>query len=321
MRSRRRLFLKWALGGAAAGLTGASWWAATSNARSARWLRRLAEDSQRTVLPAAQRPRPETWSDNAITLSWLGHATVLLNFYGVRILTDPALHSRVGVGVGIGTLGPKRYIASALRFRDLPPIDLLLLSHAHMDHLDLPTLQLFPSQTEVVSAPLTQDLLADAGLRRVQELRWGQTARVRTPAGEVEVGSFEVKHWGQRWPGEPERGYSGYWLRREGKTLLFGGDTALTPRFRELQDKGPFEAAIMPIGAYRPWIRNHCTPEEALQMANEAGARYVVAMHHQTFKLSEEPMEEPIERLAAAMQTEPERLGLRAVGETFVVPG
>jgi L-ascorbate metabolism protein UlaG (beta-lactamase superfamily) len=102
--------------------------------------------------------------------------------------------------------------------------------------------------------------------------------------------------------------------------LLFGGDTAQTPAFARLKSSGPYLAAIMPIGAYQPWIWNHCTPEQALAMADAAGARYILPVHHQTFKLSDEPPLEPIERLQAALQEEPERLALRQIGETFVCP-
>src|SRR5204863_3920122 len=91
------------------------------------------------------RPKPEEWEDNAITASWLGHSTVLLNFYGLTILTDPVLFRRVGANLRIGTIGPKRLVDPALRVRQLPPVDLVLLSHAHMDHLDLPTLKRLPA--------------------------------------------------------------------------------------------------------------------------------------------------------------------------------
>jgi L-ascorbate metabolism protein UlaG (beta-lactamase superfamily) len=117
-----------------------------------------------------------------------------------------------------------------------------------------------------------------------------------------------------------QRGYNGYVLRREGKAILFGGDTAQTPLFADIKSRGPFEAAIMPIAAYQPWIANHCTPEQAAEMVNRAGARYIVPVHHQTFRLSDEPMNEPIERLEAAFQREPERIALRKVGESFVCP-
>jgi L-ascorbate metabolism protein UlaG (beta-lactamase superfamily) len=320
MQRTRRTFLKYVTVGAATGLGGASWWLAASQGRAARWGRRLIEDARRSILPAPVRPNPPAWSDNQVTICWLGHATTLINFYGIRILTDPALGDRVGVSLGLGTVGPKRYIAPALRLKDLPPIDVLLLSHAHMDHLDLPTLRHLPHSTFTVSANITGDLLANARLRQFSELKWNDRATFRNPKGELQIQAIQVKHWGQRWPSELDRGYNGYVLRREGKAILFGGDTARTPLFAAHRALGPFDAAIMPIGAYRPWIRNHCAPEEALEMANAAGARYVVPIHHQTFRLSDEPMDEPIQRLEAALQHEPERLALSRIGETFILP-
>jgi L-ascorbate metabolism protein UlaG (beta-lactamase superfamily) len=163
-------------------------------------------------------------------------------------------------------------------------------------------------------------LLTSTGLERVTELGWGDRATYRHRQGDLEIQAFEVKHWGQRWPSEAARGYNGYVLRREGKAIFFGGDTAFTPLFEELKSLGPFEAGIMPIGAYRPWISNHCTPEEALSMANAARAKYIIPVHHQTFRLSEEPGNEPIERLTAALEQEPERLAVRRIGETFQMP-
>lgn len=301
-------------------VAGSSWWVATSNRRAARWLRQMVEDTRRQLLYPEQRPTPGNWSDNKITVCWLGHATTLINFYGLWILTDPALADRVGIQLGLGTAGPKRYVAPALGFKDLPPIDLILISHAHMDHLDLPTLRSFPARTLVVTAKLTSDLVAKAGLEEVKELGWGESANVGSNNGTLEVQAFEVKHWGQRWPNELERGYNGYVLRREGKALLFGGDTALVDSFARLRSQGPFEAAIMPIGAYRPWIRNHCTPEQAVEMSNSAGAKYIIPVHHQTFRLSDEPIMEPIERMKTALKYEPERLGIETIGETLVCP-
>jgi L-ascorbate metabolism protein UlaG (beta-lactamase superfamily) len=302
-------------GGGAVG----TWWASTSQRRSARWLRTIVADSKRTPAPASVSPRPNSWPENAITICWIGHATVLINFYGVTILTDPAFANRIGVPVGLGIAGPKRYVAAALKLKELPPIDVLLLSHAHMDHIDEWTLErLKPGTT--VTAKLTGDILQSAGLKHATELSWGERRVVRAGKGDLEIEAFEVKHWGQRWPSKLERGYNGYVLRREGKSLLFGGDTAVTPLFAALKSKGPFEAAIMPIGAYRPWIRNHCTPEEAVDMANAAAAKYVVPIHHLTFKLSDEPFGEPMERLQQALVREPERIALKRVGESFQIP-
>jgi len=310
--------VKRALITALASMGGAAYWAHTSQRRAARWLSQMTAEAQRRIEPATCTPDPKGWSDNEITVAWLGHATVLLSFYGVRILTDPALGSRVGISAGPLTLGPKRYIAPALRLSELPPIDVLLLSHAHMDHVDLRSLRALPRSTPTVTAALTRDIVNQAGLKHTVELRWNEATTLSTPKGDLMIRAVEVKHWGQRWPSELARGYNGYVLSREGKHLLFAGDTARTPLFRNI--RGRFEAAIMPIGAYDPWIGNHCTPEEALEMANEAGARYIVPVHHQTFRLSNERMSEPIERLKLAMGSEPERLALESVGQTFTIP-
>jgi L-ascorbate metabolism protein UlaG (beta-lactamase superfamily) len=292
------------------------WWLGTSKQRSARWMRQIIADSRRAISPAPVKPEPGKWSDNAITLCWIGHATVLINFYGLKVLTDPAFGSRVGIPFGFGTAGPKRYIAPALRLKELPPVDLILLSHAHMDHMDIPSLVRLRGRP-MVTARSTSDILGNKG--NVRELSWGEKMLLRTKQGEMEIEAFEVKHWGERWPSKMERGYNGYILRREGKAILFGGDTALTEEFAKLRSRGPFEAAIMPIAAYQPYIRNHCTPEQAVEMANDAGAKYVVPVHHLTFKLSHEPLTEPLERLQKAFENEPERIALSRIGESKVL--
>ena len=318
MKQKRRKFLQAMAVLAGGGLAGA-WWASTSQRRSARWLRTIVADSRRRVSPASFKPEPAKWSDNAIHICWIGHATVLINFYGVTILTDPALASRIGFPLGLGIAGPKRFVVPALTLKQLPPIDVLLLSHAHMDHIDESTLSRLKAGA-TITAKKTGDILDDFGMKSPLELGWGERTTVRTKKGELEIEGFEVKHWGVRWPSKLDRGYNGYILRREGKALLFGGDTAKTHLIGELQSKGPFEAAMMPVGAYRPWIRSHCSPEEAVDMANAAGAKYIVPIHHLTFKLSDEPFAEPMERLEAALRKEPERIALKKIGETFRVP-
>lgn len=316
----RRKFLKFTLAGAAVAAGLGAFWTARSNSRAGRLLRQLAADSRRRILPAPVKPNPAGWSDNDITICWIGHATTLINFYGVHILTDPTFGNHIGVSLGVGSVGPKRYVAPALRFDELPPIDALLLSHAHMDHMDMATLNRVAPKTFTVTAKTTSDVLSGTGLEQITEMRWSDKTIVRCAKGDLEIESFQVKHWGKRWPSEIDRGYNGYVLRREGKSLLFGGDTAQTPLFSGIRSRGPFEAAILPIGAYRPWIWNHCSPEQAVELANLAGARYIVPVHHQTFRLSNEPMNEPIERFQAALQKEPERIALQRIGESFVCP-
>src|SRR6266404_8714682 len=215
----------------------------------ARLVRGLIDEAGRSVLKPKYSPTPNLWNPNTITAAWLGHSTVLINFYGLTILTDPVLCKRVGASTCLGTVGAKRLVASALQVRELPPIDLVLLSHAHMDHLDPASLRALPERPNVVTARSTGDLLAGTRLRPAKELAWGEVARVSTQHGELQVEAFEVKHWGARWKVDTYRGYNGYVLSREGRKMIFGGDTALTQSFRNLRSRGPFEMAIMPIGA------------------------------------------------------------------------
>jgi L-ascorbate metabolism protein UlaG (beta-lactamase superfamily) len=266
------------------------------------------------VRPAPQRPHPERWPDNQATFAWLGHATVLANFFGMWLLTDPALEPRIGVGRGHAKLGPRRLIAPALRPAELPPIDLLLLSHAHMDHTDLGTLRSIRRDVQVIVQPGNRDLVRR--FRNVEELAWGERVTV---AG-TEIESLPVRHWGARMIADRHRGYGGYLLRRGGRTVLFAGDTAYTDSFAPLARRGPVDLAILPIGAYDPWIANHASPEEAWRMAGQMGAIHVMPVHHSTFRLSREPVQEPIERLLQAAGKERDRIVIREVGQTWTLP-
>jgi L-ascorbate metabolism protein UlaG (beta-lactamase superfamily) len=210
-------------------------------------------------------------------------------------------------------------VRCALEPDALPEIDLVLVSHAHFDHLDTPSLGAVRGRPVAVMAPSTSDLLPRRHYSSVHEVAWEQTLRVQTRRGELLVRGIEVKHWGARLRSDTWRGYTGFVLEREGRRLLIGGDTAQTRRFKDHRRFGPFDAAVMPVGAYEPWIWNHCTPEQAVAMADAAGARLFVPVHHQTFELSREPLREPIERTQAALAQEADRLALRDIGQTVVV--
>ncbi len=280
----------------------------------------MCADCTRGVAPAPHKPDPAAWGDGGLTAAWLGHATVLINFYGVNILTDPVFGARVGLRVPPFTLGPKRHVAPALKINELPRIDLVLLTHAHMDHFDLPSLRRIPGAPAVVTAKNTEDLLAGMRFGKIHELHWGETVEIATPRGAVNVSAFEVRHWGARMQHDTHRSYNGYVVSRNGRRVCVTGDTALTPLFARLRDGGPIDLMLAPIGAYQPWIANHCTPEQAVEMANDAGAKYIMPIHHQTFKLSWEPMEEPIARFQQALAAEPQRIALTQIGQTFTLP-
>jgi L-ascorbate metabolism protein UlaG (beta-lactamase superfamily) len=294
------------------------------SSRVRRWVgylwREAIRESRRPVAPAFAKPNPAKWDDTRLTAAWLGHATVLINFFGIKILTDPVLFPRIGIRLPGFTLGPKRLTAPALKFDELPKIDIVLLSHAHFDHFDLRTLHRFDSSTKLITAPRTRDLLRWTRLRDVTELRWGERKSIKASGGGIHIVAFRVKHWGARMQHDDYRGYNGYVVEREGHRIIFGGDTALTDTFSELRKFGPIDLAIMSIGCYNPWIRTHCNPEQAIQMANDAGANFIMPVHHQTFRLSFEPFREPIERFETALRDQPERIALREIGETFVLP-
>ncbi len=287
----------------------------------AKFLRQTLLDVGRKPKPTVHKPDPGAWRDDAITGSVLGHSTVLLNVLGVRILTDPLFSARAGPGIGPFVVGPKRYLHPALKVKAIPPPDVIVLSHAHFDHLDSRSLRRFDRDTPIVTARDTGDLLHGLGFKHVFPLAWGQSKRLSTPRGEVTVAAIEVAHWGARYLKDNHRGYNGYVIQRGRRSLCFAGDTAYTPAFKKVRSLAPkLDLMLVPIGAYDPWIRAHCSPEQAADMANQAGARFVVPIHHQTFRLSSEPMDEPAARFRAAFAANPERLLAVDVGETFVVP-
>lgn len=288
--------------------------------RRSRW--EMIFGSHETVEPEFH-PEPAKWDNSTITAAWIGHATVLVNFYGTRIITDPVFSNRIGVSVaGLFTIGPTRLIAPALRFEDLPPIDLILLSHAHMDHLDIPTLSRFRGDIPIVTAKNTSDVIDNLARKRVQELDWGEKMRI----GDVEIEALRVKHFGWRYPWESDRSrgdwngrsFNAYLISKNGKHIVFGGDTANQEYFKTIGERGiEIELAMMPIGAYDPWIYNHANPEQALSMADQLKAKRVLPMHWRTFIQSDEPTMEPIERLKTASASQPERIVLERVGETW----
>jgi L-ascorbate metabolism protein UlaG (beta-lactamase superfamily) len=263
------------------------------------------------IAPAPRRPEPRAWSNEALTVAWLGHATVLINLHGSWLLTDPALERRIGIGRGLAKLGPRRLIQPALRPRELPRLDIILLSHAHMDHTDLGTLRHLRRDVPLVVQQGNGDLVRR--FRSVQELAWGQSAEIQG----VRIESTPARHWGARMITDKHRGYGGYLIQKSGTAVLFAGDTAYTDVLTPLGQRVQIDLAILPIGAYDPWIGNHASPEQAWTMFQRLGASYVLPIHHSTFRLSREPVTEPIERFLAAAGEERWRVVGYEVGATW----
>ena len=302
-----------------------SWRGFTDAAKRSHWLLRLADrmgrgrgrlrwiDRLNPPPPATHQPDFSRWAHSLLAAAWLGHATVLLRIGDKTVLTDPVFSNRIGIGLGMATGGPARYIAPPVRLKQLPKLDLILISHAHFDHLDRPTLARLPRDIPVITANSTSDLLRDLGYLSVKELAWGQSARV----GDLSILAHEVRHWGARTFLDSHRGYNSYVLSAVGKRVLYGGDSA---DYRGFADVAPVDLAIVGIGAYNPYIRAHATPEQAWAMAMDAQARFVLPIHHSTFRLSHEPMDEPIARMLATAGDRSGDVVIREVGQSWYEP-
>jgi N-acyl-phosphatidylethanolamine-hydrolysing phospholipase D len=254
------------------------------------------------------------------TVTWIGHATLLVQVEHVTFLTDPTWSDRPSPVPG---LGPKRFVEPGLEFEDLPPIDFVLISHNHYDHLDLPTLRSLAKRNAdtVFFIPLGNgDLLRSQGITHVQELDWGQTV---TYSG-VTIHCLPSQHWSKRSLTDDRMALWSSWaVTGDQRRFYFAGDTGYFPGFEEIGRKlGPFDLAAVPIGAYEPQAmmrESHMNPEEAVRAAQDLRAERTVAIHFGTFDLSDEPLDEPPRRFReAAVDTELGNAGawVLNIGET-----
>lgn len=266
---------------------------------------------------AHSRLDPVSWRDDSLTIANLGHSTLLMNYFGVRVISDPAFFDRVGLSLGgLLTIGPRRHAPVALAPERLPNVDVILVTHAHMDHLDLPSLRALPKTAVVVACEKCSDLIGPLGFANIRELKWGD----RTEIDGLRVTAMGARHWGRRWPPfGTDRGFNSYLLERQGHRMLLACDSAYTDLFRALATDPP-EVAAFSIAAYDPWIWNHADPEQAWAMFKQSGAGYLVPIHWGTFKLSNEPMEQPLQRLTAAAAAEADRVVLRRIGAAWTLP-
>lgn len=236
-----------------------------------------------------------------IVACWLGHCTVLLRLGRLNILTDPVFSRRIGVKIGKRTVGLNRIGDPPLQTKHLPPIDIILISHPHFDHLDKPTLQRLRSPSTIVITAKASRRLIPKGFADVLELGWHQSAILES----LKIETIKPRHWGARTAWDRHRGYNSYVLTDGPQRVLFAGDTALTDAYSAL--KG-IDLAIFGIGSYEPWEHAHATPEQVWRMFTDFSGKRLLPVHHSTFELGEEPPGEPMQRLHAAASSHHRRV-------------
>ena len=236
--------------------------------------------------------------------TWIGHSTVLVQAAGLNILTDPVWSAKAGP---FGLLGPRRVRDPGIRFEDLPPIDLVLVSHNHYDHMDLATLKrLWARDRPLIVTSLGNDTILRAHGIPAQARDWGGRMLVRAAAGQspIEVVVERVHHWGSRWGSDRNRAlWSGFSVTLPGGNLFFAGDTGFGDgswAVAAARD-GPYRLAIIPIGAFQPRAMmspSHIDPIESVEVFRRLGAANALAVHWGTFRLSEEGIDDPPALLA-----------------------
>jgi N-acyl-phosphatidylethanolamine-hydrolysing phospholipase D len=274
--------------------------------------------------PAITYPRA---SESTFTATWVGHSTVLMQFGGLNVLTDPVFSERA---FPVQWAGPRRIMDPGLAIDALPPLDVVLLSHSHYDHLDKPAVRRItrahPVATWVVPLRLGA-YIRGWGAREIVELDWGQQSVVRG----MRVTATPARHFSARRLGDRNKTlWCGFAFELNGVRALFAGDTAYHPEFGAVAAQcGPFDFVMIPIGAYDPrWFMHvvHTDPEEAVQIYTDltsahpgARAPLMLGIHWGTFRLTDEPMDEPPRRAHATWQAaglNADRLWIGRFGET-----
>lgn len=258
---------------------------------------------------------PPNLEPHDLAAVWLGHASVILRFAGLTIFADPVFAHRIGVSLGPVSIGLPRRAPMPLCAEDLPIPDLVLISHAHFDHLDKPTLRRIATEkTTLITARRTGRLIP-GGFGNVIELDWDHSLSFRG----LHLSAIRPAHWGARTAIDRHRGFNSYILRDGSPSghahgVLMAGDTAYTDAFNKI---GNLALAVMGIGAYEPWAHAHATPEETWDMFCASGAERLLPIHHSTFPLGDEHVDEPIQRLLAAAGSDVDRVIRAGIGDVW----
>jgi len=250
--------------------------------------------------------RPVLAAQDQMGVTFIGHSSFFLQIGGANVVIDPIFAPWLFV--------LKRLRRPGLRIQELPPLDAVLVTHAHFDHLHRPSLRAIARATRLKSGrtPLLivpancSDLVFDLGFERVIELSWWEEFQL----GATRITATPAKHWGARVIRDMHRGYGGYVLDDGRHSIYHSGDTAYFSGFAEIGERLHPQVALLPIGAYYPdsFRAVHTSPEDALRGFVEMGAQTMIPMHFGTFKLSQEPMDEPVKRLLSGAR----RLGIES---------
>ncbi|WP_245645480.1 MBL fold metallo-hydrolase [Pseudonocardia acaciae] len=260
-------------------------------------------------------PRFPTVADE-LAVTWYGHSSALIEIDGRRVLVDPVWSDRVSPS---SVLGPKRLHPVPTSLDALPPVDAVLISHDHYDHLDLPTIRALVARG---SAPFLVPLGVGAHLRswgvpedRIVELDWGGQAKVR----ELTLTCTEARHFSGRWLTRNTTLWASWVIAGPQHGVFFGGDTGYTPAFAEIGARyGPFNLTLLPVGAYHDqWPDVHMTPEEAVRAHGDLGGGVLMPVHWATFNLAFHGWADPIRRLVAAAERSDARFAVPMPGERF----
>lgn len=250
--------------------------------------------------PLAQNdPQFLKHNKNQKTLTWIGHASFLLQIDGVNILTDPHLTKRASP---VSFAGPVRTTPPGLKIKDLPIIDIIVISHNHYDHLDSQSIRQIIKQQKnnqpLILVPLKlKSLLKSFGATNVKELGWWDNIEFKN----LKLHSVPVQHWSNRSFNTNKTLWCGWVIKTSSFKTFFCGDTGYSKDFLTIQKKFDYmDLSLIPIGAYAPrWFMkdHHCNVKEAIQIHKDIQSKYSIAMHWGTFQLTDEPMEEPVQLL------------------------
>jgi L-ascorbate metabolism protein UlaG (beta-lactamase superfamily) len=234
-------------------------------------------------------------TEGQLALTWIGHASFLAQFTDLNILIDPNFANWIFL--------LKRLRHAGLHLKDLPKIDLVLITHAHYDHFHKASIRQLQGTSRVGVVPWGMaDLVKGLGFQKVVELKWWETFSYK----DWKVTLTPSKHWGARTIRDEHRGYGGYCLEHQGRKVYHAGDSAYADCFKEIGQRCLPEIALLPIGAYYPdsFRHVHMGPDDAIKVFLELGAKWFVPMHYGAFKLSFEAMDEPPRWLRQIAQRE-----------------